>query len=224
MRPPQAGPLPGDAPATPEADEARRAAEAELSRAVYADSPNILERIWRWIEERLAGASLDVEAPSWLSLLIAALLLAAIIALLILLLRRVTLPRRGAPQDPAMFDDERDSTELSRSADAAADQGDFATALIERFRSIIRSLDEKGIIEEYPGMTAAESVALASWALGGQEIVSRLGQAAELFDAVRYGRVASTREQDEWMRGLARDVHQVEPAPQALPATVGAAP
>lgn len=215
--------LPAEAPATPDAEEARRAAEEELSRPIYVDRKGILARIWEWIEKYLVGDSLGTQAPRWLSLLLVALLAAAIIAVLLLILRKLALPARAAQQDAPLFSDERDSTELARAADAAAAQGNYATAVVERFRAIIRSLDETGVIEEYPGMTALESVALTAQALGPTELVSRLGRAAELFDAVRYGKVASTPEQDEWMRTLAQDVLRAAPAPHMAPTTVGAA-
>ena len=171
----------------------------------------------------MAGGSLGVQAPAWLSLLLIALLAAAIIAILIIILRRVALPGRATRHDAALFSDERDSTELASAADTAAAQGDYATAVIERFRAIIRSLDERGVIEEYPGMTALESVALTAQALGPTGLVSRLGQAAELFDAVRYGKVDSTPKQDEWMRTLAQDVLRAAPAPRIAPTALRAA-
>ena len=53
-------------------------------------------------------------------------------------------------------------------------------------------------------MTAHEAAALASSALGA--LGGELTRAAVLFDAVRYGEVVSTAEQDAWMRDLARRV------------------
>ena len=101
-------------------------------------------------------------------------------------------------------DDDRDSAALNVAADGAAVRGDWTTAIVERFRAIIRSLDERGLIEDYPGMTAHEAAALASSALGA--LGGELTRAAVLFDAVRYGEVVSTAEQDAWMRDLARRV------------------
>ena len=77
-------------------------------------------------------------------------------------------------------------------------------AVVERFRAIIRSLDERGFIEDYPGMTAHEAAVLGSSAL--EALGEELTRAAALFDAVRYGEVVSTEEQDAWMRDLARRV------------------
>ena len=53
-------------------------------------------------------------------------------------------------------------------------------------------------------MTAHEAAALGSGAL--EALGEELTRAAALFDAVRYGEVVSTEEQDTWMRDLARRV------------------
>ena len=105
-----------------------------------------------------------------------------------------------------MLTDDRDAVTLTRAADEAAAQADFATAVVERFRAIIRSLDERGIIDEYPGMTALEAATLTHQALGEHQVVPPLYDAAHLFDAVLYGHVVSTRSQDEQMRVLADQV------------------
>ncbi|RRD24435.1 DUF4129 domain-containing protein [Actinomyces bowdenii] len=198
-----------EVPATPQADEARQAAEIELSRPIYDQREGLLARLWAWLRSLLEDGQLVAGAPPWVSTAIMVLCAALIIAALVLILRlarRITLPAKAGTQGDALFGDDRDSEDLTRAADAAASRADFATAVVERFRAIIRSLDERGLIEEYPGMTADESVPLAARSLGDCEIITRLGQGAELFDAVRYGRVEPSSQQDEWMRGLARDV------------------
>ena len=112
--------------------------------------------------------------------------------------RRVT-----TPPSLSVFTDDRDADALTRAADTAAAQADFTTAVVERFRAIIRSLDERGIIDEYPGMTALEAATLTHQALGQHGVVAALYEAAHLFDAVLYGRVVSTSAQDQQMRELA---------------------
>ncbi len=142
--------------------------------------------------------------PPWVSTLIVVLVVAAGIALLILLLTRLSSARRVAtPPSLSVFTDDRDADTLTRAADTAAAQADFTTAVVERFRAIIRSLDERGIIDEYPGMTALEAATLTHQALGEHGVVAALYEAAHLFDAVLYGRVVSTSAQDQQMRELA---------------------
>ncbi|CAM3078705.1 DUF4129 domain-containing protein [Actinomyces slackii] len=195
-----------EAPATPGADEARRAAREELARPIYREPPNLLERLWEWILKHADASTAIPGVSPWVSVVIVTLSATLIIAALVLLLRRLTVPRRAARPGDELFSDDRDAAALALAADQAAQRQDYATAVIERFRAIIRSLDEHGIIEEYPGMTALESVGLAAEGLPAGEVILDLRQAAALFDSVRYGDVLAGHEQDEWMRDLAQRV------------------
>ena len=164
--------------------------------------------------------------PPWVSTLIVVLVVAAGIALLILLLTRLSSARRVAtPPSLSVFTDDRDADTLTRAADTAAAQADFTTAVVERFRAIIRSLDERGIIDEYPGMTALEAATLTHQALGEHGVVAALYEAAHLFDAVLYGRVVSTSAQDQQMRELADQMTTVRlPSGRALVGASAQAP
>ena len=204
MSPPPALIVAADAPATPGAQEAREAAEAELAKPAYHPVPNLLGRLWRWLVEHLDPTTAIPGIPPLLSGLIVLLVLVTCIVLLVVLLRRFRPVGRSRRASGRLFDDERDARALARAADAAAERGDWDTAVVERFRAIIRSLDERGLIEDYPGMTAHEAAALGSGAL--EALGEELTRAAALFDAVRYGEVVSTEEQDAWMRDLARRV------------------
>ncbi|OLL15109.1 DUF4129 domain-containing protein [Actinomyces oris] len=193
-----------EAPATPDAAEGRRAAGRELSRPIYHDHHDLWDRIWSWIRELFDAGSMVPGVPSWVSTTIVVLVVAAGIALLILLLTKFSSARRVAtPPSLSVLTDDRDAATLTRAANAASARADFATAVVERFRAIIRSLDERGIIDEYPGMTALEAAALTHRALGEHRVVAPLHEAAHLFDAVLYGRVVSTSAQDQQMRELA---------------------
>ena len=215
------GALGADAPATPDADEARRAATKELSREIYQDHPDLWDRFWQWILDLLDTQSLVPGVPPWVSTAIVV-TIAAVIALLILLTTRLTSARRVRTVPLSVFTDDRDAATLTRAADEAAERADFATAVVERFRAIIRSLDEHGVIDEYPGMTALEAAALTHQSLGEHPVVAPLYEAAHLFDAVLYGRVVSTRTQDQQMRELAEQVAQVTVPVNRQDALVGA--
>lgn len=204
MSPPPALIVAADAPATPGAQEAREAAEAELAKPAYHPTPDLLDWLWHWLREHLDPTAVIPGIPPLLSGLIVLLVLVTCIILLVVLLRRFRPVGRSRRASGRLFDDERDARALARAADAAAERGDWDTAVVERFRAIIRSLDERGLIEDYPGMTAHEAAALGSGAL--EALGEELTRAAALFDAVRYGEVVSTEEQDTWMRDLARRV------------------
>ena len=217
-----AGALAAKAPATPDADEARQAANKELSRPIYRNSPDLWDRFWEWIKEHFNTGSMVPGVPSWVSTAIVIVVGAVVIALLILLLTRISSERRVTTPSLSVLIDDRDADALTRAADEAAERADFATAVVERFRAIIRSLDEHGVIDEYPGMTALEAAALTHQSLGEHPVVAPLYEAAHLFDAVLYGRVVSTRTQDQQMRELAEQVAQVTVPVGRQDALVGA--
>ncbi|WP_261798969.1 DUF4129 domain-containing protein [Actinomyces ruminicola] len=207
--------VPRDVPATPDADAARRAAEEELAKPVYRETESLRMRIWQWLAEHLDPRGAVPGLPAWLSVLIVVLLVTALVVVLVVLFTRITWARRVTrPGDP-LFDDDRDAAALARAADTAAGRGDWTTAVVERFRAIVRTLDERGALEDYPGMTAHEAAVLASRPLGG--MAPQMHEAARLFDAVRYGRVVSTSEQDAWMRAFAEQVARTPLVP-AMPA------
>lgn len=206
---PLAAPGPVDVPATPSAEEARRAAQEELSKAVYQERPSLAQLIWDWLQEHLSPTHLVPGVPAWVSVVVTLVAALALLAGLVYVLRYLTWARRARLGSRRLFEDPRDAASLTRAADAAAGTGDWATAVVERFRAIIRSLDERGLIEDYPGMTAREAATLAARAL--RSLRQELLQAAALFDSVRYGHVQATRQQDEWIRQLAGQVASLRP-------------
>lgn len=207
---------PVEVPATPDADSARRAAAEELSKPVYRhQTTGLWERIWQWLTEHLDLRSAVPGAPPWLSVLLVAALAITLLAALVVLVTRITWARRVARTDASLFEDDRDAAALTRAADDAAGQGDWARAVVERFRAVVRSLDERGVIEDYPGMTAHEAARLASGHLAA--LAGQMDEAARLFDAVRYGRIEPTSAEDAWMRDFADRVARtvLVPAPRA---------
>lgn len=208
-----------DVPATPDASQAREAAERELARQEYQAQETLWARLWRWIMEHLDPGNVMVGAPRWLSILIIVVVL-ALTAVLVFLLSRITRVRRARTNRALFADDDRSSTTLTRAADDAAGRGDWATAVVERFRAIIRSLDERGALEDYPGMTAHEAATIAAAVVA--DLADDLHRAGALFDAVRYGEVVSSPEQDAWMRGLAEAVRSTRLTPQRAPVPVAA--
>ena len=209
-----------DVPATPDASQAREAAERELARPEYQAQETLWARLWRWIMEHLDPGNVMVGAPRWLSILIIVVVVLALTAVLVFLLSRITRVRRARTNRALFADDDRSSTTLTRAANDAAGRGDWATAVVERFRAIIRSLDERGALEDYPGMTAHEAATIAAAVVA--DLADDLHRAGALFDAVRYGEVVSSPEQDAWMRRLAEAVRSTRLTPQRAPVPVAA--
>jgi hypothetical protein len=106
-------------------------------------------------------------------------------------------------------DDARTAAQMRAAADAAASSGDWRTASVERFRAVVRSLEERVIIEPRPGRTAQEAAADAGVRLPDQAAGLRSG--ADLFDGVEYGDRVATAADDADLRALDAAVTAARP-------------
>src|SRR5947209_3905918 len=87
---------------------------------------------------------------------------------------------------------ELSKAQYHRSAAQAAAGGDFAEAIRERFRAVIATLDERGLLPERADRTADEAAADAGAILPTHAEV--LVAAARAFDEVEYGEYVGTPE------------------------------
>lgn len=206
-------PLPGwragprEVPVAPDADEARRWARDELARSDYNTEPSVVERVWRWITERITDFSeFNAAAPPNLVPIIVVLAVAVLLGVALYLGGPLRTRRRATATDSFVVfdDDEADSAELTAAADEAARKQDWPTAVLMRFRAIIRSLDERGILDDVPGMTAREATTAAGARL--PDLQRPLRWAGDLFDAVCYGSARPGASEDQHLRQLAGDV------------------
>nr|WP_237399411.1 DUF4129 domain-containing protein [Rathayibacter iranicus] len=81
-------------------------------------------------------------------------------------------------------DDTRSAATLRALADAAAARGAWDEALVERFRALVRALDERTVLRLSPGTTAHGLASRASAAFPAS--ASTLRRTADDFDRVRY--------------------------------------
>lgn len=121
-----------------------------------------------------------------------------------------------APPPPRLgpADDHRDA------AENAALRRDFDTALRERFRAVLRGLEQRGMLEVRRSRTARETADDASTALP-LESASELHPAAHSFDEVVYGGRRAT--EDEYRRLEYADRYSRSappPAPEPVEATI----
>lgn len=179
---------PRQVPVTPDSEDARNWLSDELAKASYQEAkPGFLEQLWNAVLDWLFGLfenfqSLDAGIGTTL-LAVGA----AIVIVVAVLLVRPRLNARRSSSQPAIFDDgvQRSAERHRGLADSAAAAGDWDTALPERFRAIVRSAEERGVIDEQPGRTAGE-VAVQ---LEGAFDTSRdsIGWIADRFNEVHYG-------------------------------------
>lgn len=176
-----------DVPVVIDRDDARRAAEAELSGHEYqAAQPNLIERALSWLARqlgRLFAAVSNVTPGGALGLLV---LLAVVVLVVVVIRLRVGKFARAGRVPRAVFESQvRTARDYRRAAEEAAAAGDFAGAVRERFRAIVRELEEAGVLEEMSGRTADEAAREAGLHLPHSR--DELLGAARLFDAVHYG-------------------------------------
>lgn len=214
--------LVAEVPVVPDADEARRWLERELADPVYHERPSLLQRLLEWLGELFdgLGGGIGVGNGWTLLALLGGLLLIALIAFL------VTGPvRRGrriaGARSVLDADDRRTAADLRASADAAAARGDWATAVADRFRAVVRSLEERAVLDERPGRTAHEAVEDAALRLPAH--AADLRTAGRLFDDVVYGERTPGAADDAGLRELDARVAATRPTlPAHLRAEVDA--
>lgn len=206
-----------DVPVDPDAETARGWLEAELADPIYHEGPSLLDRLLAWIFEQLENAQ---RAASQVDPRVAAAVVIGIVLVVAAVAFVVAGPvarARRARRSVAVFgDDTRTAGELRAAADAHAAEGRFDDAVLDRFRAILRSLEERALLDPRPGTTADEGAALA-----GAQLPDRaedLRAAASLFDEVCYGDRTARREDDAWLREVDTRVAAARPERSAVPA------
>ncbi|THA28934.1 DUF4129 domain-containing protein [Streptomyces sp. A1547] len=174
-------------PVTTPRDAAREAAERELSEPMYhRDDPGLfqraLDRFWEWVGNLFDHASGATPGGTLGLVAIAALVVLALAALW----WRLGSPRRTATASAGVFGDSlRSAADHRTAADAHAAAGRWTEAVQERMRAVVRSLEERTLLDPRPGRTADEAAAEAARSL--PDHADALRAAARTFDDVTYG-------------------------------------
>ena len=176
-----------DVPVVIDRDDARRAAEAELSKPEYRTAePGVVERVLRWLGQRLAAlfdAASGVVPGGPLGLLV---LLAVVVLVIVVVRLRVGPLARDVRASRRVFEERvRAAADYRAAAERAAAAGELTGAVRERFRALVRGLEERGVLDELSGRTADEAAREAGARLPASR--DELAAAAVLFDAVHYG-------------------------------------
>jgi hypothetical protein len=210
-------------PVAPDRDTARGWAVEELSKREYAaQRPSLLERFLDWLANLLdsaSGATPGNGTGTTLALVVG--IVVVLVAVAVLVTGRVV--RRARQEQAApVFDGEAGPARSHRAnADDAAARGDWRTAVVERFRAVVRELEERAVLAPQPGRTADEAAAETSRWLPA--LANLLHAAARLFDDVRYGDRPADAEGDALLRRLDDDVRAARATdPGAVPAGSGA--
>ncbi|ANP55439.1 hypothetical protein J2Z21_009553 [Streptomyces griseochromogenes] len=198
-------------PVTIPRDPAREAARRELSKGMYHENdPSLLQRalnaFWDWVGRLLSSAA-SATPGGTLGLVVVILFVVAVLAAL---WWRLGTPRRRPTSTPALFDDRpRSAGEHRAASEAHAAQGHWNQALQERMRAIVRSLEERALLDVRPGRTADEAAAEAGRTLPSH--TDRLRSAAQEFDDVTYGGRAASQRSYQRIAELDRDLERSRP-------------
>ena len=200
----------GKVPVVPDAPTARRWATDELAKSVYHHSKSLLDRFLGWLGSLFNGAAAPFGLPPVAVATIVVLVVLAIAAVAFWIAGPVRLARRAATSAVVFGDDTRSAAELRAVADASAARGDWSAAVLDRFRAIVRALEERTLLEEWPGRTAHEAAESAAARLPGR--TADLRRAGGIFDRVCYGKTAADQATDAWLRELDGALAATRPA------------
>lgn len=176
----------GEPPVLPDREEARRWAEEELAKPEYRDaSPGWLENLWQsileWLRSLDRGPSPDTAAAGpWIGVAIAVLIAAAIILARPRLNARAKGTRDVFDADPTVS-----AAGYRQRAAAAASAGDWTAAVVDCFRALVRTAEDRNVLDARPGQTADEVAYELSRFFSTE--ARRLADAARTFDGLRYG-------------------------------------
>ncbi|NYE41155.1 hypothetical protein HEB29_002166 [Streptomyces fulvorobeus] len=192
---------------------AREAAEDELSKPMYHENdPNLLQRaldrFWEWLgslfETVAAGAP---GGPLGIVLLVL-----IVVGLAATLWWRLGTPRRTVRTADALFGSSARTADAYRTtAETHADSGRWTEALQDRMRAVVRTLEERALLDPRPGRTADEAAAEAGRSL--PRYADRLSAAARAFDDVTYGGRRADEQAYATLRTLDLELMDAKPVP-----------
>jgi hypothetical protein len=145
-----------------------------------------VSKVLRWFGERLAELldTVSSSVPGGIFGLVV--LVAVAIVVLVVIRLRVGKMGRAARLKHLVFEGRaRSADEYRKSAEAAAARGDFDDAVRERFRAVVRALEQRALLDARSGRTADEAAADAGRLLPG--CADELRHGAASFDDVHYG-------------------------------------
>lgn len=201
-----------ETPVLPDSEEARRWAVEELSKREYRSAgPGWIDGLWKQLMDWLRSLDGSDAGMDWS---VAAPLIGVVIAVLIGIATVLVRPRLnpGLNTPPDMFDAGTtvSSAGYRERAAAAAARGDWRAAVVDQFRALVRSAEDRDVIESQPGRTADEVA--GQLARSFSTIADRLNEAARTFDAIRYGRADADAGDYAAMVDLERSLVALKPA------------
>ncbi|WP_246012167.1 DUF4129 domain-containing protein [Myceligenerans xiligouense] len=205
-------------PVEPGREEAHDWLRTELQRAEYAERESLLQRLVDAVVDWFRGLDdIPVTGLPGPQLAIAIVGIVLVVLAIAWFVAGPVRRERGRKRSDAVVekDDVRTAAQMRAAAEAAARSGDWTTAVAERYRAVVRSCEERAVIDPRPGRTAQEAANDIGGRLPG--LAARLHLAAGVFDQVEYGGEDASARDDTALRELdeaviAARVERTEPA------------
>lgn len=197
-------------PVVPDRGQARGWLAEELAGGEYRQAQGSwLARAWNWLQERLDRLSVPALGTDWTDVVVVVVLLAAVVGVVVLVGGPLRRSARTSTAQPVFESAPEPSSAHFARAEAAAGAGNWSLAVAERFRGLVRSLEERALLDPRPGRTATEIATEAgAWLPGCADALVR---AARTFDDVRYGGRSASAGSDEDVRAVVAQVAAARP-------------
>jgi len=197
------------------AGEIRQRAHEILQRPEFGRQESLLQRIANWIEDLFSKITFGLGGgPGFLGNLVSLVILAGIVFVLVLIVRtllgRTRLPKR-TPDDELTIELEegRDASDWRSDAERFEAAGQWREAMRARYRELVRTLIDDGVLDDLPGRTTGE--------YRGEFGHARPAHAeafiglTDLFEVVWYGGVETDAADNQRFRQLAEASRGREP-------------
>ena len=192
---------------TPAPGEIRQRAHEILGRAEFSRHDSLVQRVVNWIGDQLSRFTFGIGGgPGILGDLISLIVFAAVVVLVVVLVRHLL--RRPRIDRPDVSDDLTIELEDGRSAsDWAADaerfeaSGEWREAMRARYRELVGSLIEDGVLADIPGRTTGEY--RGEFAAARPDADHTFRELTDLFEAVWYGGADTNAADNRRFRELA---------------------
>lgn len=210
------GRMAAEPPVVPGSDEARRWAEEELAKSEYRDADpgwlaDVGEAIMDWLRA-LDGAGGDSTVPApWIGVIIVVLIGTAVILVRPRLNAKARRPTDIFDADPTVT-----ATAYRARAAAAAAAGDWNAAVVDCFRAMVRTAEERNVLDTRAGRTADEVARELATPFSPE--AGRLNEAARTFDEIRYGNGSADRTAYAAMLELDTALRSLKPERRPVPA------
>ncbi len=185
--------LPAGIPVVPDGDEARQWAADELAKSVYQEAkPSLIDQLLTsfidWVVSLFEGIQ-GVNANFGIVLIAVA--AAVLIGLAIWLVKPRLNPADKVGDEVFSAGDVLTSAQHRAAARTAAGRGSYGDAVAEQFRAIVRSAEERAVIDPQPGRTAEEVSSRLRRPFPQLDV--QLHDAGSTFNGVRYGNSPADR-------------------------------